>query len=84
VRKPKQYETDDLEPRSDDSSARQDRGGKRSSIEQSVSERGKTPVVAQDSRQDAETRENQVQQQASPDTGPSAAVDKYVLPTFEN
>lgn len=48
----------------------------RSSIEQSVSERGNTPIAAQASRRDAETRENQVQETTTDST--ARAADKYV------
>jgi serine/threonine-protein kinase PRP4 len=45
-----------------------------------VSERGKPPVVAQDSRQDAEVRKNQVQQVAS---YPSSRIgDRYSCPVL--
>ncbi|KAL4928382.1 putative serine/threonine protein kinase (Prp4) [Aspergillus undulatus] len=62
VRKRKQYSPDEFESqrsRREDSVASQKK--RRSSTEQSVSERGKPPAVARDSRQDAETQENQVQ-----------------------
>jgi hypothetical protein len=58
----------------------QDTGRRRSSTEQLVSERGKPPVVAQDSRQDAEVRKNQVQQVAS---HPSSRIgDRYSCPVL--
>ncbi|KAE8348164.1 kinase-like domain-containing protein [Aspergillus coremiiformis] len=60
VRKPKQYSGDEWEPPKEESVASQ--GARRgSSTEQLVSERGQTPV-ARDSKGDAETRSNQVQQ----------------------
>ncbi|KAJ5390664.1 Serine/threonine-protein kinase prp4 [Penicillium cataractarum] len=58
VRKPKQY--DDPNPSADGTRPPVDRRG--SSTEQVVSERGKTPASARDSKLGAETRENQVQQ----------------------
>jgi serine/threonine-protein kinase PRP4 len=80
MRKPKQYSGDELEPKRDEPpSARPNWGGKRVSSEQSVSERGKTPVVAQDVRQEAETRENQVQKDSSKPY--SRALNRYV-PSF--
>jgi hypothetical protein len=58
--------------------ASQDTGRRRSSTEQLVSERGNPPVVAQDSRQDAEVRKNQVQQVPS---HPSSRIgDRYSFP----
>lgn len=48
----------------------------RSSIEQSVSERGNTPAAAQASKRDAEIRENQVQEATADST--SHAAEKYV------
>ncbi|KAL4906075.1 hypothetical protein BDW74DRAFT_138095 [Aspergillus multicolor] len=62
ARKRKQYSGDEWEPRrsrGEGSEASQSKP--RSFTEQSVSERGKPPAVARDSRQDAETQENQVQ-----------------------
>lgn len=80
MRKPKQYSGDELEPKRDEPApARPNWGGKRVSSEQSVSERGKTPVVAQDMRQEAETRENQVQKDSS--TPHSRALNRYI-PSF--
>ncbi|GCB25098.1 serine/threonine-protein kinase prp4 [Aspergillus awamori] len=61
VRKPKQYSGDEWEsPRDESTASRNRRRG--ASIEQSVSERGNTPVVAQGIKQDAETQKPQVQQ----------------------
>lgn len=80
MRKPKQYSGDEMEPRKNDFSVRQ-AGGRRDSTEQSVSERGKTPVVAQESGKEAETRENQVQQQDSTDARPRK-VTMYVCLHF--
>ncbi|GFF44112.1 serine/threonine-protein kinase prp4 [Aspergillus udagawae] len=62
IRKPKQYSGDEWDSHREGSVASQDTGRRRSSTEQLVSERGNPPVVAQDSRQDAEVRKNQVQQ----------------------
>lgn len=75
VRKPKQYSGDEW----NESAGSRDFEikGRRSSTEQLVSERGRIPTVAQVSKQDAETRENQMQQQTS-DTN-SRVVDRYVL-----
>ncbi|TQB72927.1 U4/U6 small nuclear ribonucleoprotein prp4 [Monascus purpureus] len=65
IRKPKQYSSDELESKRDEGpgagSARDNVGRRRSSTtEQLVSERGTTPVVAQNFKHDAEMRENQV------------------------
>ncbi|KAL3469825.1 kinase-like domain-containing protein [Aspergillus californicus] len=64
ARKLKQYSGDDLEQsdRREESTASRKR---RSFTEQSVSERGNTPAVAQDSRQNAETQNNQAQAASS-------------------
>ncbi|KAL2827055.1 kinase-like domain-containing protein [Aspergillus cavernicola] len=65
VRKRKQYSGDEWEKQrhqKEESVASQKR---RSYTEQSVSERGNTPAVAQDSRQNAETQKNQVQAASS-------------------
>ncbi|KAL4772195.1 kinase-like domain-containing protein [Aspergillus nidulans var. acristatus] len=62
VRKRKQYSGDEWESqqsRREGSVASQSK--RRSSTEQSVSERGNLPAVARDYRQDAETQKNQVQ-----------------------
>ncbi|KAL4780234.1 kinase-like domain-containing protein [Aspergillus varians] len=62
VRKRKQYSGDEWEsqkPQREGSVASPK--NRRSSTEQSVSERGKPPAVARDSGQDAETQKNQVQ-----------------------
>lgn len=77
VRKPKQYSSDEMESKRKDSSVRWG-NGRRDSTEQSVSERGKPPVVAQKPRKEAETRENQVQQQVSIDARPRK-VTMYVF-----
>ncbi|RAH48078.1 putative serine/threonine protein kinase (Prp4) [Aspergillus brunneoviolaceus CBS 621.78] len=61
VRKPKQYSGDEWESQRGDSVASRDRRRK-ASIEQSVSERGKAPVVARDLKSHAETQKPQVQQ----------------------
>ncbi|TPR09923.1 Amino acid permease family protein [Aspergillus niger] len=61
VRKPKQYSGDEWESPGDGSTASRNRR-RGASIEQSVSERGNTPVVAQGIKQDAETQKPQVQQ----------------------
>lgn len=82
VRKRKQYSGDEWGsqgPRRADSAASQSQSQKnrRSSTEQSVSERGKPPAVARDSGQNAETQVNQVQAApaaSAPDTG-----DRYVV-----
>jgi serine/threonine-protein kinase PRP4 len=63
VRKPKQYHPDELDTRRNEPLA--DHGARRASTEQSVSERGQTPVVAQHMRHEAETREHQVHQDSS-------------------
>ncbi|KAI9372680.1 kinase-like domain-containing protein [Aspergillus egyptiacus] len=80
IRKRKQYSGDEWEqPRGqrETSVASQKRG---SFAEQSVSERGTTPAVAQDSRQDAETQKNQVQ--AASSDAPSSGDDRYVEPAL--
>jgi serine/threonine-protein kinase PRP4 len=83
MRKPKQYSGEELETLKHNglsvelSATRHDRGGRRSSTEQSVSERGQTPVFAQDVRQEAETRKNQVQQDFSKTD--SRLLDSYVV-----
>ncbi|KAI9929119.1 U4/U6 small nuclear ribonucleoprotein prp4 [Aspergillus wentii] len=65
VRKPKQYSGDEWESKREESSTSRGVRRRRSSTEQLVSERGATPVVAQDSKHRAETKENQVQQASS-------------------
>lgn len=75
VRKPKQYSGDELEPLGEERVASQGARG-RSSLEQSVSERRSTPVVARDSKQKAETKTNQVQQGSK--YAPPAVEDRYV------
>lgn len=78
VRKPKQYSGDEWDSHREGSVASRDTERQRSSTEQLVSERGKPPVVAQDSRQDAEVRKNQVLQVPS---HPSSLVeDRYGCP----
>jgi serine/threonine-protein kinase PRP4 len=80
VRKPKQYSGDEWDSHREGSVPSRDTGRRRSSTEQLVSERGKPPVVAQDSRQDAEVRKNQVQQVPS---HPSPRVeDRYAFPVL--
>lgn len=76
VRKPKQYSGDEW------NGSTGPRGFKerRSSTEQLVSERGSVPIVAQTSKQDAEIRENQVQQQGY--HASSRVVDRYVTRGF--
>ncbi|KAA8646169.1 putative serine/threonine protein kinase (Prp4) [Aspergillus tanneri] len=64
VRKPKQYSGDEWKPQRAESAASRD-GRIRSSTEQLVSERGNTPIVAPDSKQDTETRKDQVQPASS-------------------
>ncbi|OJJ51503.1 hypothetical protein ASPZODRAFT_57508 [Penicilliopsis zonata CBS 506.65] len=67
VRKPKRYAGDDeQEQRSEEGPASRGMRRRRSSTpEQSVSERGSTPTVAQDYKRNAETRDHQVQQASS-------------------
>jgi serine/threonine-protein kinase PRP4 len=80
-RHPKQYASGDSDRRSrEPSKLRQDISGRKSSIEQSVSEWGNSPVVAQQNKQEAETRENQVQQDIS-DTTQSPLVEYVSIPT---
>ncbi|KAL5050074.1 hypothetical protein BDW71DRAFT_204135 [Aspergillus fruticulosus] len=76
VRKRKQYSGDEWESqrsRRDGSATSQSK--RRSSTEQSVSERGNPPAVARDSRQDAETQENQVQAASTTATSDSNRVN---------
>lgn len=80
VRKPRQYSGDEWQSGKGDSSSSRSFRGRGSSSEQLVSERGNIPIVAQASRRDAETRENQVQQ--APSGAGSRVVDKYVVPSF--
>ncbi|KAJ5095499.1 hypothetical protein NUU61_004855 [Penicillium alfredii] len=63
VRKPKQYSSDELDPRTEGSAPSAKR--RRSPTEQLVNERGKAPAVARDSKLGAKTRDNQVQQAPS-------------------
>ncbi|EAW09631.1 putative serine/threonine protein kinase (Prp4) [Aspergillus clavatus NRRL 1] len=63
VRKPKQYAGNEWDSQRgrDGSVASRDTGRRRPSTEQLVSGRGNTAIVAQDSKQEAEIRKNQVQ-----------------------
>ncbi|PYH89822.1 hypothetical protein BO71DRAFT_97878 [Aspergillus ellipticus CBS 707.79] len=74
VRKPKQYSGDEWDSQKDESAVSRIRRRK-PSIEQSVSERGNTSVVASRVKQDAETQKPQVQQ-ASGASNPR--LDRYV------
>lgn len=73
VRRPKQYSGDEWNGSTGPRGLRE----RNSPTEQLVSERGSVPVVAQTSKQDAEFRENQVQQQAS--HASSRVVDRYII-----
>lgn len=77
-RKQKRYSSDERESRYEQSGSRHGRKyeGRRSSTEQSVSERGTPPVVAQNKKQEAEIRGNQVQQVSS--NADSGSLDVYV------
>lgn len=76
VRKPRKYSGDDSNSTRDRRSVSRDARRGRPSTEQLVSERGGTPVAARASKQDAETRESQVQEATTEAT--SRAADRYV------
>ncbi|KAL3461326.1 kinase-like protein [Aspergillus heterothallicus] len=87
VRKRKQYSGDEWEPERDQKEASQK--NKRSSTEQSVSERGATPAFAQYYRQDAETQKNHIQAATSASVSDDQVVengsanDKVENPSIE-
>jgi serine/threonine-protein kinase PRP4 len=62
----------------DPSKLRQDISRRRSSLEQSVSEQGNSPVVAQQNKDEAELRENQVKQE-DVSNAPQSPLIEYVL-----
>lgn len=78
IRKPKKYSDDELDPGNGEKSYARGFRERGFSTEQLVSERGSNPVVAPaPGHKSAETRENQVQQQAS-STATDSGVNRYV------
>ena len=79
VRKPKQYSGDEWQTGREERSVARRFREQGYSTEQLVSERGSIPIVAPVSRQKAETRENQVQQQQASSDSTSRDINGYVF-----